>query len=66
MIHDTDSALEWFKSSYSSGSEGDSCVEVATTPGRVHVRDSKFRDASPRFALTAGAWARFLPFASEG
>ena len=35
MIHDTDSALEWFKSSYSSGSEGDSCVEVAATPGTV-------------------------------
>ncbi|MEV7738716.1 DUF397 domain-containing protein [Streptomyces sp. NPDC088921] len=66
MIHDTDSELEWFKSSYSSSSEGDSCVEVATTPGRVHVRDSKFRDASPRFALTPEAWTRFLPFASEG
>ncbi|MFC8430258.1 DUF397 domain-containing protein [Streptomyces sp. NPDC057253] len=65
MIHDTDSALQWFKSSYSSGSEGDSCVEVATTPGTVHVRDSKFREAGPRFALTPGAWARFLPFASE-
>lgn len=66
MIHDTDSALEWFKSSYSSGSEGDSCVEVATGPGTVHVRDSKFCDAGPRFALTSPAWARFLPFASEG
>ncbi|CAL9461679.1 hypothetical protein SUDANB120_02653 [Streptomyces sp. enrichment culture] len=27
MIHTPD--LKWFKSSYSSGSEGDSCVEVA-------------------------------------
>ncbi|MEV6956370.1 DUF397 domain-containing protein [Streptomyces sp. NPDC051183] len=27
MIHDTEPT--WFKSSYSSGSEGDSCVEVA-------------------------------------
>ncbi|MFF7642147.1 DUF397 domain-containing protein [Streptomyces canus] len=66
MIHDTDSEMQWFKSSYSSGSEGDSCVEVATTSGTVHVRDSKFRDAGPRFALTAGAWARFPPFASQG
>ncbi|MFF7053942.1 DUF397 domain-containing protein [Streptomyces griseorubiginosus] len=65
MIHDTDSELQWFKSSYSSGSEGDSCVEIAATPGTVHVRDSKFRDASPRFSLTSEAWARFLPFASE-
>lgn len=31
----------WFKSSHSSGPDGDSCVEVATTPGTVHVRDSK-------------------------
>ncbi|MFI8073001.1 DUF397 domain-containing protein [Streptomyces sp. NPDC086033] len=66
MIRDTDSALDWFKSSYSSGSEGDSCVEVATTPSAVHVRDSKYRDASPCSTLTPGAWARFLPFASEG
>lgn len=33
--------LEWFKSSYSSnGNEGD-CVEVATSPGAIYVRDSK-------------------------
>lgn len=60
MIHDTASELEWFKSSYSSGSEGDSCVEVATTPGTIHVRDSKYRDASPRFTLTPAAWTEFV------
>ncbi|WP_079042725.1 DUF397 domain-containing protein, partial [Streptomyces albus] len=32
--------LTWRKSSYS-GSDGGNCVEVARTPGRVHVRDSK-------------------------
>mgnify|MGYP004478427307 CR=1 FL=1 len=64
MIHDTDSELQWFKSSYSSGSEGDSCVEVASTPGTVHVRDSKFREASPRFALTPQAWVEFVTYAS--
>ncbi|MFE4665416.1 DUF397 domain-containing protein, partial [Streptomyces sp. NPDC056734] len=36
------SDLAWFKSSYSDGNEGDSCVEIATTPGTVHVRDSKY------------------------
>jgi hypothetical protein len=36
--------LAWFKSSYSDGNEGDSCVELATTPGTIHVRDSKNTD----------------------
>ena len=57
--------LAWFKSSYSSGSEGDSCVEIATTPGAVHIRDSKHVEG-PRLALTSGAWARFVTYASEG
>ncbi|MFE0672725.1 DUF397 domain-containing protein [Streptomyces sp. NPDC058867] len=64
MTHDTASEPEWFKSSYSSGSEGDSCVEVATTPGTVHVRDSKYREAGPRFALAPRAWAEFVAYAS--
>ncbi|MFB6552419.1 DUF397 domain-containing protein [Streptomyces sp. NPDC056405] len=59
MIRETD--LAWFKSSYSSSSEGDSCVEIATEPGTVHVRDSKNRpDAGPRLAVAAGAWADFV------
>lgn len=60
MIHE----LDWFKSSYSDGSEGDSCIEVAATPGTVHVRDSK--DVSgPRIALTPQAWAGFVTYASQ-
>ncbi|PZT76066.1 MULTISPECIES: DUF397 domain-containing protein [unclassified Streptomyces] len=56
--------LEWFKSSYSSGSEGDSCVEVAAAPGAVHVRDSK--DLSvPALAFGQGAWAGFVSYAAE-
>ncbi|WP_327375345.1 DUF397 domain-containing protein [Streptomyces sp. NBC_01216] len=54
----------WFKSSYSSGSEGDSCVEVATTPGTVHVRDSKCLDG-PRLAVGRGAWSGFVAYASD-
>ncbi|MER5880301.1 DUF397 domain-containing protein [Streptomyces sp. NPDC060235] len=53
----------WFKSSHSSGPDGDSCVEVATTPGTVHVRDSK-NAVGPRLAVTPGAWADFVSFAS--
>ncbi|MGX9888607.1 DUF397 domain-containing protein [Streptomyces sp. NPDC002276] len=56
--------LAWFKSSYSSGSEGDSCVEVAATPASVHVRDSKHDTRGPRFAVTAAAWTNFVTYAS--
>ncbi|GGX57062.1 DUF397 domain-containing protein [Streptomyces minutiscleroticus] len=55
--------LAWFKSSYSSGPEGDSCVEIAATPGTVHVRDSKDAEG-PRLAFAPGAWADFVPYAS--
>jgi hypothetical protein len=52
----------WFKSSYSTGSGGE-CVEVATRPGRVHVRDSK---DTTRAALTVepAAWTTFVEFAA--
>lgn len=60
-----DSGLAWFKSSYSSGSEGDSCVEVAEEPGTVHVRDSKNAEG-PRLAFAPAAWADFVPYATEG
>ncbi|MFC8347678.1 DUF397 domain-containing protein [Streptomyces sp. NPDC057280] len=57
--------LVWFKSSYSSGTDGNSCVEVATTPTTIHIRDSKYRDTSPRLAVTPAAWQSFLPYASR-
>ncbi|MFF1547752.1 DUF397 domain-containing protein [Streptomyces sp. NPDC058291] len=60
------SELAWFKSSYSDGPDGDSCVEIATTPGTIHVRDSKYADSSPRFTLSLKAWADFVPYVSEG
>ena len=69
MIHKTTagdaSELAWLKSSYSSGNDGDSCVELALTPGTVHVRDSKDTEG-PRLAFAPGAWARFVPYACEG
>jgi hypothetical protein len=55
--------LAWFKSSYS-GSQGDSCVEVAVTEQAVHVRDSK--DVTrPDFGVGREGWARFVGFAAE-
>ncbi|GAA2475141.1 DUF397 domain-containing protein [Streptomyces gobitricini] len=58
------SELAWFKSSHSSGSEGDSCVEVAASPGTVHVRDSKCLNG-PQLTLTPTAWAGFVSYASR-
>ncbi|MFD7132398.1 DUF397 domain-containing protein [Streptomyces sp. NPDC059894] len=57
--------LAWFKSSYSDGNEGDSCVEIAHAPGAVHVRDSKSA-GGPHLALTSAAWADFVAYASQG
>ncbi|MFF5367047.1 DUF397 domain-containing protein [Streptomyces sp. NPDC013187] len=51
-------ALEWFKSSYS-GSEGGACLEVATRPTTVHIRDSKTPTA-PHLTVTPSAWTAFL------
>ncbi|GGV74902.1 DUF397 domain-containing protein [Streptomyces massasporeus] len=52
--------LAWFKSSYS-GSEGDSCVEIALAEQAVYVRDSK--DVSRRpFAVGREGWRSFVRF----
>ncbi|MFF2214796.1 DUF397 domain-containing protein [Streptomyces antibioticus] len=59
------SELAWFKSSYSDGTNGESCVEIATSPGTIHVRDSKYREASPRLALAPAAWTDFVAYASS-
>ncbi|MFF7638884.1 DUF397 domain-containing protein [Streptomyces canus] len=52
------SELDWFKSSYSSGS-GDDCVEVAHTPATIRVRDSK-NPAGPHLTASPAPWADFL------
>ncbi|MDT7839184.1 DUF397 domain-containing protein [Streptomyces justiciae] len=57
--------LAWFKSSYSSGTDGNSCVEVATTPTTIHIRDSKHHDTSPRLAVAPSAWTAFVTYASR-
>ncbi|MFH7337892.1 DUF397 domain-containing protein [Streptomyces sp. KHY 26] len=51
--------LHWFKSSYSSSSNGNDCVEFAPTPATIHVRDSKNPDG-PRLALAPEAWSEFV------
>jgi hypothetical protein len=48
---------DWRKSSHS-GSEGGSCVELASGSGAVLVRDTTDRDGGT-LAFTADAWQAF-------
>ncbi|MFD5076728.1 DUF397 domain-containing protein [Streptomyces sp. NPDC058371] len=54
--------LTWVKSSYS-GAEGGDCVEIAASPGTVHVRDSK-DTARPSLSVRSGTWTAFIEFAA--
>ncbi|MFI0736299.1 DUF397 domain-containing protein [Streptomyces sp. NPDC021225] len=53
----------WFKSSYSGG-DGDDCVEVATCPDTVHIRDSKDQQG-PQLAVSPAAWSAFVTYAAR-
>ncbi|WP_329276102.1 DUF397 domain-containing protein [Streptomyces sp. NBC_01451] len=55
--------LHWFKSSYSSSGESGDCVEIATAPDGIHVRDSKAAQG-PRLTLAPTTWAEFISYAS--
>ncbi|MFJ3437125.1 DUF397 domain-containing protein [Streptomyces cyaneofuscatus] len=63
MISEPLAELRWFKSSYSDSSNPDDCVEVATAPDAVHVRDSK-NAHGPRLTLAPAAWTGFVPYAA--
>ena len=51
-------ALQWFKSTYSS-SEGGQCLEVALCPQAIHIRDSKNPDG-PTLTVTPSTWSSFV------
>lgn len=55
--------LDWFKSSHSNP-DGAACVEVASAPGAVRVRDSKDRQ-SPQLAFGPRQWAAFVSYAAD-
>ncbi|NJQ00138.1 DUF397 domain-containing protein [Streptomyces zingiberis] len=59
----TMAGLTWSKSSYS-GAEGGECLEVASTDGAVHIRDSKHW-TGPVLTVPPGAWADFLGLAAN-
>ncbi|WP_329614652.1 DUF397 domain-containing protein [Streptomyces brevispora] len=51
---------DWFKSSYS-GPESGNCIEVATGPHAIRIRDSK--DLSvPFLSVSPAAWSAFLKY----
>jgi hypothetical protein len=50
--------LTWDKSSYSNADNGD-CVEVATAPDTMAVRDSK-APSSGQLTVRPSAWRAFL------
>ncbi|MGO4419397.1 DUF397 domain-containing protein [Streptomyces sp. MCAF7] len=50
--------LSWFKSSYSDN-EGGMCVEVASGPTAIHVRDSKHAQG-PQLAFHIREWHAFI------
>ncbi|WP_037914315.1 DUF397 domain-containing protein [Actinacidiphila yeochonensis] len=57
-----DAVLAWTKSSYSTNDGGD-CVEAATVPSTVLVRDSKDPEG-PHLTVTVEAWTSFVAFAA--
>ncbi|MFI1074092.1 DUF397 domain-containing protein [Streptomyces puniciscabiei] len=56
--------IRWFKSSYSSSGDGESCVEVALAPTTIHIRDSKQTDG-PQLAVAPATWTEFVTYAAR-
>ena len=49
----------WRKTTYSSG-QGGQCVEVASVPGHVAVRDTKDNGNGPVLRITPANWSRLV------
>ncbi|MFF8285033.1 DUF397 domain-containing protein [Streptomyces albus] len=61
--HLRDPRADWFKSSYSNGTQN--CVEVRTGDDAVATRDSKM-DGGPALVFPATSWAAFISGLSDG
>ncbi|GGZ21956.1 DUF397 domain-containing protein [Streptomyces poonensis] len=55
--------FHWRKSTYSG--DGSNCVEIATTPTTVHIRDSK-KAGGRRLTVASSAWKAFISYAAAG
>ncbi|MFE9452679.1 DUF397 domain-containing protein [Streptomyces sp. NPDC006739] len=53
------SELHWKKSTYSP--DASNCLEIATAPTAIHIRDSK-TPTGPRLTVTRSAWTGFLAY----
>ncbi|MFI2641411.1 DUF397 domain-containing protein [Streptomyces sp. NPDC018610] len=51
--------MNWRKSSYSGGGEGNTCVEIAALPSRIAIRDSK-DPARAVLSVPAASFAAFV------
>ncbi|MFD3516755.1 DUF397 domain-containing protein [Streptomyces sp. NPDC058657] len=63
-IHDSSTLAGWYKSSYSSGVQGE-CLEVAHGYGDVPVRDSKTANG-PALRFPTSSWASFVTAVKDG
>ncbi|MGP4085914.1 DUF397 domain-containing protein [Streptomyces sp. KR55] len=52
--------LAWHKSTYSA--EAANCVEIASTPTIIHIRDSKHAEG-PHLTVTSSTWSTFVSYA---
>ncbi|MEV5480478.1 MULTISPECIES: DUF397 domain-containing protein [Streptomyces] len=56
--------VAWQKSSYSDQGNGNECIEVATTPDTIRIRDS-MNPHGPQLRVQPAAWADFLAYAAD-
>jgi hypothetical protein len=49
----------WRKSTYSGG-QGGNCVEVASTPGHIAVRDTQDNGTGPILRIGSADWSRLV------
>lgn len=54
----------WYKSSYSSGAEGN-CVEISPLTGAVGIRDSKDKEG-PALLVSTTSWSMFIADVQAG
>ncbi|MFI0812568.1 DUF397 domain-containing protein [Streptomyces echinatus] len=56
--------IRWFKSSYSSSADPDSCIEVAPTASTIHIRDSK-QTGGDVLTVAPASWVDFVSYAAR-